>query len=459
MVSVNLRKPTDAQARFIYSDKKRIVIRAGRRGGKTTGVGIRAVERFLQGKRVLYAAPTNDQVDTFWAEVTTSLMEVLEANLLTKNETKHTLVWRKSPENAARIRAKTAWNANTLRGDYADELILDEWQLMDEDAWEVIGAPMLLDNNGDATFIYTPPSLHSKAVSKAQDVMHAAKMFKHAQLDSSGRWDAIHFTSFDNPHISREALDDLTYDMTPLAIRQEIMAQDIDVVPGALWTPQVIERNRVPLYEFDQESLSRICIAVDPAGSSTKGHEIGIMVAGSTGTDRHNRMGYLLADLSLHATPERWAAEVIGAYDIWDADSIVVEKNYGGEMVASTIRLSAAAMGRNPPPIVEVNATRGKQVRAEPIAGLHANGRIKYVGHFPELEEQLLSFLPGNADDRVDAKVWAFTHLLGDALPRINPVDDEQLFRYEQKLKVIQMHPAAALQFDTQFGGVWRKEF
>src|SRR4030067_258023 len=76
-----------------------------------------------------------------------------------------------------RRRGKTAWNADSLRGDYADELILDEWQLMDEDAWGVVGAPMLLDNNGNGTFIYTPPSLHSRSITNAKDPQHAAKPF------------------------------------------------------------------------------------------------------------------------------------------------------------------------------------------------------------------------------------------------------------------------------------------
>ena len=99
------------------------------------------------------------------------------------------------PGSDQRIRAKTAWNADTLRGDYADLLILDEWQLMNEEAWEVVGAPMLLDNNGDAVFIYTPPSLHSRSTSKARDPRHAAKLFQRAQADTTGRWEVFHFTS------------------------------------------------------------------------------------------------------------------------------------------------------------------------------------------------------------------------------------------------------------------------
>src|ERR1051326_3985612 len=99
------------------------------------------------GRRVLYAAPTSDQLQAFWREVNLALAECL-VRLYAKNETEHVI---EKLGTTNRIRAKTAWNADTLRGDYADVLIFDEWQLMDEGAWEDVGAPMLLDNNGDAT--------------------------------------------------------------------------------------------------------------------------------------------------------------------------------------------------------------------------------------------------------------------------------------------------------------------
>ena len=139
-----------------------------------------------------------------------------------KNETDHVI---ERPGTEQSIKAKTAWNADTLRGDYADLLILDEWQLMDETAWEDVGAPMLLDNNGDAVFVYTPPSIRSQVLSRARDPRHGAKMFKKAAADHDlataerrqSRWEAFHFTSKDNPHISKEALQEISGDMTILS--------------------------------------------------------------------------------------------------------------------------------------------------------------------------------------------------------------------------------------------------
>ncbi len=220
---LHLRPPHPKQVEFIDSKAKRIIIRAGRRGGKTVGVAIKALLAFLDGRRVLYAAPTSEQTDRFWYEVTTALAEGIQAGAYVLNKSEHYV---EKPGTLNRIKAKTAWDADTLRGDYADLLILDEWQLTNEDAWEVVGAPMLIDNNGDAVFVYTPPSLRSAGISKAHDPRHAAKMFKVAGEDGSGRWARFHFTSHDNPYLSHEGLIEVTKDMSRAAYRQEILAED-----------------------------------------------------------------------------------------------------------------------------------------------------------------------------------------------------------------------------------------
>lgn len=220
---VHLRPPHPKQKEFVDCEAKRIIIRAGRRGGKTVGVAIKALVAFLQGKRVLYAAPTSEQTDRFWYEITTALAEAIAAGVYVLNKSERYI---ERPGTLNRIKAKTAWDADSLRGDFADLLIYDEWQLSNEDAWEVVGFPMLMDNNGDAVFIYTPPSLRSAGVSKAHDPRHAAKMFKAAGEDGSGRWARFHFTSFDNPYVSKEGLAEATKDASQASFRQEILAED-----------------------------------------------------------------------------------------------------------------------------------------------------------------------------------------------------------------------------------------
>lgn len=404
-LTINLPRPHAKQLAFIESTAKRRVIRAGRRGGKTVGIAIYAVKKFLEGKRVLYAAPTSDQIDRFWTEVVRALQEAIDAKVFTKNETKH-IIEREGTEQ--RIRAKTAWNADSLRGDYADELLLDEYQLMNEDAWGVVGAPMLLDNDGNAVFIYTPPSLRSRSVTKANDPQHAAKLWKRARDDKSGRWEAFHFSSHDNPHISEEALAEISKDMTALAVRQEIEALDIDEAPGALWKRKDIEDARLTT----APDLSRIVVAVDPTASST-GDEAGIVTAGRKGDDY-----YTLADDSKQGSPETWAQEAIKAFHKYKADCIVAEKNNGGEMVESVIKQAVINLRKDNPnignvPVKLVWASRGKVTRAEPISAIAEKGRDHHVGSFPLMEDELCLWQPGDpSPNRLDAKVWAITELM-----------------------------------------------
>ena len=395
---VTLRRPHPIQQQIKDSSAKRKIIRAGRRGGKTVIAATICVEKFLDGLRPLYAAPTSDQLETFWFEVKKALAEPIDAGIFKKNETDHTIT---RPGTKQRIKGKTAWNSDTLRGDYSDYLVLDEFQLMDEDAWGVVGAPMLLDNNGSAMFIYTPPSLSSRSVTKARDPQHAAKMFKKAQKDTSGRWEAFHFTSFDNPYISKDALEEITEDMTNLAYRQEILAEDIEEVPGALWTRKLISESRVTSHP----DLVRIVVGVDPTGSTT--NETGIVVAGR-GTDGH---GYILDDKSLLGSPGVWANAVITAYNHNTADMIAGEVNYGGDMVEATIMRAAEATEQECR-YKNVRASRGKAIRAEPIVAQYEHGKIHHVGTFETLENEMVTWVPGESrysPNRIDALVWALT--------------------------------------------------
>lgn len=395
-----LRTPHAKQIEFINCPAKYIMVRGGRRGGKTTGIALDAIQDFLKGIRVLYASPTQEQVGAFWWEVKSALQPAIDAGYLYKNDTEH-YIEVKGTKN--RIRAKTAWNADTLRGDYADKLILDEFQLMSEDTLERVGYPMLMDNNGDLVLIYTPPSLASKTRTKASDPQHAAKMFKIAQADTTGLWAAFHFTSHDNPHISAEAIGILASTMTTLAYEQEILALDKDEAPGALLTRAILDSTRVKHVDVD---MARVVVGVDPTGSTT--NECGIVVAG-LGTDGH---AYVLEDCSLLATPDKWARTAIQAYHRWQADRMVIETNFGGDMVKNTIRSTEDGKHIT---FREAHASRGKAVRAEPVAAQYERGKIHNVGSFQALEDEWCLWIPGSTGDspnRLDAAVWALSDLI-----------------------------------------------
>ena len=210
---IHLYKPHAKQADFINSTAKRKVIVAGRRGGKTTGAAMLAAKMALSGRRVLEAAPVADQTNAFWENIKRMFREPIAGGLIRKNDTDRLL----ELPTGGRIRCKTAHDADTLRGDNADLLILDEYSFMKPDAWDKVGAPMLLDNDGDAVFIFTPNRKN-----------HAFAMYNRAVTDDTGRWGAWHFTSQDNPHLSKDALAEISADLTDEAYRQEILAQFLD---------------------------------------------------------------------------------------------------------------------------------------------------------------------------------------------------------------------------------------
>ena len=210
---ITLPRPHDKQRAFIESDAKRKIIVAGRRGGKTTGASMLAAMRAMDGHRVLEAAPVSDQTNAFWEAVKGYFSEPISSKVIKKNETDRLLEF----PNGGRIRCKTAHDADTLRGDFADLLILDEYSFMEPDAWELVGMPMLADNDGDAVFIFTPNRRN-----------HAYLMYQRAIADETRRWQAWHFTSMDNPYLSASALADLKSDMTDEAYRQEILAEFLE---------------------------------------------------------------------------------------------------------------------------------------------------------------------------------------------------------------------------------------
>jgi phage terminase large subunit-like protein len=186
-------------------------------------------------------------------------------------------------------------------------------------------------------------------------------------------------------------------------------AEILDDAPDALWTRAGLDEHRRK--PGDTPVLKRIVVAVDPAAKTNElleeGAATGICVVG-IGQD--NR-GYVLDDGTVRASPNGWARRAVALFDRYEADCIVGEVNQGGDMVESTIRSVRPSV-----PYRAVHATRGKWVRAEPIAALYEQGRVSHVGTFAELEDEMVLFGPnGMADglspDRMDALVWALTEL------------------------------------------------
>lgn len=187
--------------------------------------------------------------------------------------------------------------------------------------------------------------------------------------------------------------------------RQELDGEVLEDAAGALWTRDLIEKNRVRA----APEMTRIVVAVDPpVTTGPRADACGIVAAGQ-GVDG---VCYVLEDRSVQGlTPEGWAKRALALYRSLKADCLVVETNQGGDLVRSVMAQVDAGV-----PVRNVHATRGKRLRAEPVAMLYEQGRAKHVGAFPELEDEMTSYgaegPAGRSPDRLDALVWAVTELM-----------------------------------------------
>lgn len=185
--------------------------------------------------------------------------------------------------------------------------------------------------------------------------------------------------------------------------RQELHAEVLDDVPGALWTRAMLDATRT---RTAPPELTRVVVAIDPAVTSGEdSDETGIVTVGKDAAGEY----HVLADRSCRMTPDGWARRAVAAFDEHNADRIVAEVNNGGDLVEATLR----TVRRNIP-YAKVHASRGKRVRAEPIAALYEQRRVHHYGDLAQLEDQMVTFTPDGMDgspDRVDALVWALTEL------------------------------------------------
>jgi phage terminase large subunit-like protein len=187
--------------------------------------------------------------------------------------------------------------------------------------------------------------------------------------------------------------------------RQELSAELLEDVQGALWTRDLIEQTRRS--KDDLPPMKRIVVGVDPAISvGESSAETGLVVCG-LGTDEH---AYVLEDASGKFSPVEWARRAVGLYQRWNADRVIAEANQGGAMVETTIRAVDKNVG-----LRLVHASKAKIPRAEPISALFEQNRAHLVGGFDVLEDQLCTYEAGSSDspDRLDAMVWGMSELSG----------------------------------------------
>jgi phage terminase large subunit-like protein len=364
---------------------------AGRGFGKTRAGAewVREQAETYKAARIALVAPTAADARDVMVEGESGLLAIASAPNRPRYEpSKRRLTW----PNGAIATAYSAEEPDRLRGPQHDAAWCDELAVWRHEAsWDMLMLGLRLGLNPRCVVTTTPkPGRLLRGLVKDPNVA------------------ITRGTTFDNrKNLAPAFLDAIVkrYHGTRLG-RQELLAELLEDVPGALWSRDAIERGSVAVAPL----LSRIVVAIDPAASAGDGaDETGIIVAGSDG----NGHGYVLDDLSGRFAPHEWARRAVAAYRSHAADRIVAEVNNGGDMVEATLRVIDPNASYR-----AVHASRGKAVRAEPVAALYEQGRIHHIGRLPALEDQMCEFTsaPDRAGrpspDRVDALVWAITDLM-----------------------------------------------
>jgi phage terminase large subunit-like protein len=397
------------------------LLMAGRGFGKTVAGAQWASQRGREGRRrIAVVAPTLGDARATCFEGETGLLSVLPQQALLGQSP--SVAWNKSLleltlANGTIFKGFSSEEPDRLRGPqhhYAWCEEVSSWKdarLGDAmgTTWSSLKLGLRLGDQPRAVLTSTPK---------------ANKLTKHlVSLADAGTLALVRGSSYEN----RENLPETWWQTVVAPLegtrtgRQEIEAELLEDVEGALWTRAMIDAVRItmpPGWQTDRRAredwgrkMQKIVVAVDPNTTSGQSADAaGIMVVG-LGFDR---LGYVLDDRTQRGGPKAWAAASVDAYYDWDADRIVAESNQGGEMVELTIK------GFDPTvPVRLVTASRGKRTRAEPIAALYVTDEehdkqatIRHLGVFPELEEEMVTWTPADqSPNRMDAVVWGFWDL------------------------------------------------
>lgn len=387
---------------------------AGRGFGKTR-TGAEGVREWAENphERILMIAPTAADVRDVMIEGPSGLMSCYPPNQKPVYlPTRHLVLF---PSGAIGI-TRSADEPERLRGPqftkfWADELCA--WRFVKE-AWDQIMFGFRLPGKKLQGLITTTP----KPIQVLKDIIAETStvVTRGSSYDNSVNLSETYYRKVIKP-----------YEGTRLG-RQEINAEILDDVPGALWKRDLIEATRLnSITDVIWERLIRIVVAIDPAVTANEGSdETGIIVAGLAISGHV----VIIDDLSLKDTPLAWAKVAVKAYDDRKADRIVGEKNKGGLLVQGIINAVAPSAAFR-----SVTATRGKAMRAEPAAALYEQRRVHHVGCFPELEDQMCNYVPGvstGSPDRLDALVWALYDLV---------IEPEQMVMSQQFMEPVEISP------------------
>lgn len=365
------------------------LILAGRGFGKTRSVceWLRARVESGEARRIgIISRTAADYRDTVVLGESGILAISPPWNKPTWNPSKRSITW----TNGAEALCFSAEEPESLRGLQFDTLVMDElaaWKYQ-ESTWDMAQFGLRLGKDPKCV-IATTPKPHPLIKKLMQDP--TCVVTRGSTYDNKDNL----APAFLNAILSK-------YEGTRLG-KQEIHAEILEDLEGAMWKREWIDNARVK----EAPELTRVVVGVDPSGSAN-GNACGIIVAG---IDK-NCNYYVIADCSILGTANEWAQAVVDAYHRYEADAIIAENNYGGSIVEAVIRNASDSLLN----VKMVTATRGKAVRAEPVAALYEQGKVHHVGNLAMLEDELCSWIPGeskNSPNLLDAATWSLTALSG----------------------------------------------
>ena len=311
-----------------------------------------------------------------------------------------------SGRTSAHARSSSAAEPDSLRGPQHDAAWCDEiakWP-QGEAAWDNLMLTMRIGERPRVVATTTPRGVPLvRRLMKEKGVVTTGGGTRSNRLNLSPQWLATMGAIYGGTRLGRQELD----------------GELLEDVEGALWTRGLVERCRV---DADLAAKPvRVVIGVDPPAGAGEGSDACGIVAAALDAEG---VGHVIEDASVQGLgPEGWARAVASAAERLRADRIVAEANNGGAMVESVLRAADSRL-----PVQLVHARQGKAARAEPVAMLYAQGRVRHVGGLPELEDEMAGLLmgggyagPGRSPDRADALVWALTALMltGGGRPQV----------------------------------------
>jgi predicted phage terminase large subunit-like protein len=374
----------EAQARFLDSAALFRAFVGGRGCGKSWIGAYDLLKRARPNRLYMAVGPTytmmQDSCLRSFVELGQQLQFIMSINR--SNPPRVTL------GNGAEVLFRSADEPEHLRGPNLSGVWMDEASLTSKDAYDIVIA--CLREKGEQGWLsatFTPKG--------RQHWTYEA--FGQGRPDT----ELVHARTRDNPFLPPEFERSLRQQYTSFLAQQELEGLFISDIEGALWRQAWLDASRV----HKAPPLVRVVVAIDPAVThSEASDDTGICVAGQ-GDDGHY---YVLHCRGYQLSPDGWARKALDLYDQHLADRIIAERNNGGEMVESTLRNV-----RPKAPVSTIVASKGKAVRAEPIAALYEQGRVHHVGTLGQCEEQMCMFPVANEhDDMVDALVYALTDLV-----------------------------------------------